>query len=274
MFLGALEELPEGQKWKTMKHNGPKFPPEYNTLPKNVLLHYDGAPFPLEPAAEEVAGFYAVMLKTDYIAKAQFNKNFFGDWQKTMTAAEKAKLADLTKCDFTRMQAHFEKLSEARKNAPKEEKKARKAKEDAINENYTKATLDKTEQKVGNYTLEPPGLFRGRGEHPMMGKLKQRIRAEDVTINIGILSEAPTPPEGTKWAEVKSDNTVTWMAAWRENSKRPFLGAHIRTSRPFIIAALPNQLRCALPPPHTHTPHARSLAAPIIPSQLRAGTST
>lgn len=33
--------------------------------------------------------------------------------------------------------------------------------------------------------MEPPGLFRGRGEHPKMGMLKKRIYPRDITINIG-----------------------------------------------------------------------------------------
>lgn len=212
-----LDELPEGQKWKTLKHNGPKFPPEYEPLPKSVVLLYNGKPFPLEPAAEEVAGFYAVMLKTDYIQKPVFNKNFFTCWKKTMTADERKILTDLKRCDFSRIQAHYVAKSEARKNATKEEKKARKEREDTINQNFIEAELDGVKQKVGNYTLEPPGLFRGRGEHPLMGMLKQRIRAEDVTINIGKLDDAPEAPKGSKWGEIKSDNTVTWMAAWKEN---------------------------------------------------------
>ena len=39
--------------------------------------------------------------------------------------------------------------------------------------------------QVGNFRVEPPGLFRGRGEHPKMGKLKRRIYPRDITINIG-----------------------------------------------------------------------------------------
>jgi DNA topoisomerase-1 len=35
----------------------------------------------LTPATEEVAGFYAVMHKTDYMQKEQFKKNFFKDWR-------------------------------------------------------------------------------------------------------------------------------------------------------------------------------------------------
>ena len=39
--------------------------------------------------------------------------------------------------------------------------------------------------QVGNFRVEPPGLFRGRGEHPRMGKVKTRIYPRDITINIG-----------------------------------------------------------------------------------------
>lgn len=35
--------------------------------------------------------------------------------------------------------------------------------------------------------MEPPGLFRGRGEHPKMGLFKRRIYPRDITINIGAL---------------------------------------------------------------------------------------
>ena len=27
-------------------------------------------------------------------------------------------------------------------------------------------------QKIGNFKIEPPGLFRGRGDHPKQGKIK------------------------------------------------------------------------------------------------------
>lgn len=33
--------------------------------------------------------------------------------------------------------------------------------------------------------MEPPGLFRGRGDHPKMGQYKRRIYPRDITINIG-----------------------------------------------------------------------------------------
>ena len=49
-----------------------------------------------------------------------------------------------------------------------------------------------TAAQVGNFRVEPPGLFRGRGEHPKMGMLKRRIYPRDITINIGA-PHAPAP---------------------------------------------------------------------------------
>lgn len=40
--------------------------------------------------------------------------------------------------------------------------------------------------QVGNFRVEPPGLFRGRGDHPKMGQYKRRIYPRDITINIGV----------------------------------------------------------------------------------------
>jgi DNA topoisomerase-1 len=40
-------------------------------------------------------------------------------------------------------------------------------------------------EKVSNVVVEPPGIFRGRGEHPLAGRLKSRIVPEFVSINIG-----------------------------------------------------------------------------------------
>lgn len=89
--------------------------------------------------------------------------------------------------------------------------------QEKLKEEYGVALLDGHKQKVGNFRLEPPGLFRGRGEHPKMGVLKKRLQPEDININIGDISKAPVPPPGHKWKEVKSDNSVTWMASWTEN---------------------------------------------------------
>ena len=71
--------------------------------------------------------------------------------------------------------------------------------------------------QVGNFRVEPPGLFRGRGEHPRMGMLKKRIYPKDITINIGRGEPVPEHPyTGQKWKEIRHDNTVTWLAFWKD----------------------------------------------------------
>lgn len=43
---------------------------------------------------------------------------------------------------------------------------------DELEAPYRECVLDGRKEKVGNFRIEPPGLFRGRGEHPKKGCLK------------------------------------------------------------------------------------------------------
>ena len=52
-----------------------------------------------------------------------------------------------------------------------------------IVEEYGFCMLDNHKERIGNFKIEPPGLFRGRGEHPKQGMLKNRLQPEDVIIN-------------------------------------------------------------------------------------------
>ncbi|VVD02362.1 DNA topoisomerase I, mitochondrial isoform X1 [Leptidea sinapis] len=207
----------DGTKWQFLEHKGPLFAPPYEPLPSNVKFRYDGKEIRLSEEAEEVAGFYARMLDHDYTTKATFNNNFFHDWKKVMTSEEAKLIKDLSKCDFKEMQAYFQMLSEKNKNRTKEEKAALKAKNEEIQKEFGFCIIDGHKEKIGNFRIEPPGLFRGRGEHPKMGMLKKRVMPEDVLINCSKDSKIPKPPSGHKWKEVKHDNTVTWLASWTEN---------------------------------------------------------
>jgi DNA topoisomerase-1 len=66
--------------------------------------------------------------------------------------------------------------------------------------------------------LEPPQLFRGRGEHPKQGLLKKRTWPEHCVINVG--QDAPVPrPFGTPghcWKDVVHENHVQWIAAFED----------------------------------------------------------
>ncbi|GFN92237.1 DNA topoisomerase 1 [Plakobranchus ocellatus] len=204
-------------KWDFLEHKGPVFAPKYEPLPKNVRFYYDGKPMELTPDTEEVATFYGRMLDHDYTTRDVFNTNFMKDWRKVMTDEEKAKITDLKKCNFTEILDHFKKKSEERKNLSKEEKQAIKKENEEIVQIYGYCKIDKHVEKIGNFKIEPPSLFRGRGDHPKQGMLKKRVNPEDVIINCSKDSKIPEPPAGHKWKEVRHDNTVTWLASWTEN---------------------------------------------------------
>ena len=70
------------------------------------------------------------------------------------------------------MYEHFEAVKAEKKAMTSAEKKEAKAQKDALEGPYTHCTLDGRKEKVGNFRIEPPGLFRGRGEHPKKGRLK------------------------------------------------------------------------------------------------------
>lgn len=210
-----------GIKWKTLSHRGPLFPPDYEKLPSRVQFKYDGKHMKLSPNSEETMGFYAAMLRTDYVTdeakSALFSKNFFKDWQNEMTKEEKAVIKDLKKCNFTAVLDYFDEQREKRKARSKEEKEKEKVNNAKLMEEYGFCTWDGHTEKIGNFRLEPPGLFRGRGEHPKMGKLKSRIRANDIIINISKDSTPPPAPGGQRWKEIRHDDKVTWLACWIEN---------------------------------------------------------
>ena len=66
--------------------------------------------------------------------------------------------------------------------------------------------------------MEPPSAFRGRGEHPKAGKLKQRVAPEQVMINVSECAPIPRcSVPGHAWGELRHDPTVQWLCQWTEN---------------------------------------------------------
>ncbi|KAM3841492.1 DNA topoisomerase 1 isoform 1-T1 [Vipera latastei] len=211
------ERYPEGIKWKFLEHKGPVFAPPYEPLPENVKFYYDGKVMKLSPKAEEVATFFAKMLDHEYTTKDIFRKNFFKDWRKEMTPEEKGTITSLSKCDFGHMSQYFKAQTEARKQMTKEEKQKIKEENERLLKEYGYCVMDNHKERIANFKIEPPGLFRGRGNHPKMGMLKRRIMPEDIIINCSKDSKVPSPPPGHKWKEIRHDNKVTWLVSWTEN---------------------------------------------------------
>ncbi|KAI1006547.1 DNA topoisomerase 1 [Podosphaera aphanis] len=223
-----LEKDDDSVKWNTLQHNGVVFPPEYEPLPKNVKLIYDGIPVTLSVEAEEIAGFFGAMLSgtsTLNVENPIFQKNFFEDFCEEVKKTGGAKgpdgstinIKEFSKLDFKQMSAYYEGKNEERKARTGEEKKAEKAAKDALEAPYTTCIWDGRKEKVGNFKIEPPGLFRGRGAHPKTGRVKRRVTPEQITINIGKEATVPAPPPGHKWKAIQHDNKATWLAMWQEN---------------------------------------------------------
>ncbi|KFA67403.1 hypothetical protein S40285_00259 [Stachybotrys chlorohalonatus IBT 40285] len=216
-------------KWETLEHNGVLFAPPYEPLPKHVKMLYDGKPVNLSVEAEEVATFWASMMtqgSAHHLENPVFRSNFFQDFKEfikkygaTDMQGNKIDIKSLDKCDFSKIHEYWSAKVEANKNKnlSKEEREAAKAKKDALEAPYLYCLWDGRKQKVGNFRVEPPSLFRGRGEHPKTGRVKVRVQPEQITINIGKDAKIPEPPAGHKWKAVQHDQKATWLAMWQEN---------------------------------------------------------
>lgn len=212
------------ERWQTLEHNGVIFPPPYEPLPSYVKLYYGGKPVNLPPAAEEVAGFFGAMVETDHAKNPVFQKNFFNDFCQILKDAGgcNVDIREFDKMDFSKMHAFFEQQREERKNMSKAEKQKLKEEKERFEEPYKTCLLNGRKENVGNFKVEPPGLFRGRGAHPKTGKVKKRVYPEDITLNLSEGAPIPEPLEGHKWGEIRHDKTVVWLAMWRENISDTF----------------------------------------------------
>jgi len=206
-------------KWKTLQHNGILFPPEYESV--GIKIKINGQNIDLSLEQEEM--IYQWAKKKDapkpgtiekYVEDPVFQKNFISDFAKTFNG--KFKDLKYTDIDFAQAYKLVEKEKEAKELMTKEEKKALALKRKEIREEmkikYGKAIMDGQEVEVGNYMAEPPGIFMGRGEHPMRGRYKPQVTSNDVTLNLG--KEAKIP-DGN-WGKIVHDRDSMWIASWMD----------------------------------------------------------
>ena len=210
------EELPEGINWRYLEHAGVVFAPPY--VKHNVPLLYDGQRVELNAEQEEIATFFAAMPLDgpqlgNPTTRPVFEKNFFTGFKESLPASHVIKKFE--KCDFSLMREHLELQKNLKKAASADEKAEKKAEKEKVALKHAYALIDGRIEKVGNYNMEPPGLFRGRGDHPLTGTLKKRCFSEAVSINI---SEDACPPRcnlpGHAWGIVQHDPGVTWLCSW------------------------------------------------------------
>jgi len=206
-------------KWKKLQHNGILFPPDFKSQGIKIKINDEH----IEPSLIQEEMVYQWAKKKDapkpgttekYVEDLIFQKNFILDFSKTLNG--KFKNLKYTDVDFTQAYKLVDKEKEAKELMTKEEKKALALKRKEIREEmkikYGKAVMDGQEVEVGNYMAEPPGIFMGRGEHPMRGRYKPQVTTKDVTLNLGKESKVP---EG-KWGKIVHDNDSMWIASWMD----------------------------------------------------------
>lgn len=211
---GAESGKRGAKKWDTFEHHGLLFAPDYE--PINVPLVYDGQDIHLPPEAEEIAYYWTSVKGTPYEVKDIFIKNFWKTFKEYLP--KNSPIKDFKKCDFTKLSNHREAERQKRLNRSKEEKEAEKAKTAKETEWYSHAIVNGVREKLGNFRLEPPQLFRGRGEHPKQGLLKKRTFPESVTLNIAETACVPKVcgMPGHAWRDIVHENTVQWIATFED----------------------------------------------------------
>ena len=189
------------QLWRKLVHNGVYFPPVFERLPKSVHLRSGKTPVVLNEAQEEAACLYARAAITNPNLDKTFVRNFHRDFRALFP---KGSAPDPTTLDFSPIITYL-------KTKPKGS-----ATSAAQLDKYRKCEVDGVEQPVANFMVEPPSLFKGRGDHPLRGKIKRRIFPEDVIINISKEAPVPKPNVPGKWGQVIEDKHAMWIACWRQ----------------------------------------------------------
>ena len=199
-------------KWKKLEHNGILFPPDFET--KKIKITIKGENVDLDINQEEMVYQWAKKKDTPYVQDKVFQKNFLADFANTF--GSRYKKLELEDVDFKNAFKVVDKEKDAKELLTKEEKKAlaakRKELREEMKEKFGKGKMDGNEVEIANYMAEPPGIFIGRGEHPLRGKWKPKVTSKDVTLNLG--KEAKVPKGD--WGKIVHDQDSMWMASWTD----------------------------------------------------------
>ena len=219
-------------KWTELEHNGVAFPPDH--VQRGINIKILGEVFFLNREQEELIYAWAKKKDTHYVRDPVFQSNFLSDFKKAIPDRFKSvqKIDDIDMSEAFSLVDKEASIKEAEKirikSLPREEKKRisqeKKLEKERLKSIYGKAKIDGIEVEVANWLVEPPGIFMGRGLHPLRGRWKPRITAKDVILN---LDEDASVPEGP-WKAVVHDHNSTWLASWIENltGKRKYVWLH------------------------------------------------
>ncbi|MDP9305930.1 MAG: DNA topoisomerase I [Thermoproteota archaeon] len=219
-------------KWTDLEHNGVAFPPEY--VQRGINIKILGEIFFLNREQEEIIYAWAKKKDTHYVKDPVFQANFLSDFKKLLPERFMS-VRNIDEIDMTEAFSLVDKELKIKENEKiriksltRDERRrisqGKKIEKEKLKAIYGKAKIDGIEVDVANWLVEPPGIFMGRGLHPLRGRWKPRVTPKDVTLNLG---EDASVPEGP-WKAIVHDHYSTWLASWIENltGKRKYVWLH------------------------------------------------
>jgi DNA topoisomerase-1 len=230
--LTISSKVATSNKWTELEHNGVAFPPDY--VQRGINIKILGEIFFLNREQEELIYAWAKKKDTHYVKDPVFQSNFLSDFKKLIPNRIKSiqKIDDLNMTEAFNLVDKELRIKEAEKirikSLPREERRRitheKKLEKEKLKSIYGTAKIDGIEVDVANWLVEPPGIFMGRGLHPLRGRWKPRVSAKDVILNLG---EDASVPEGP-WKAIVHDHYSTWLASWTENltGKRKYVWLH------------------------------------------------
>jgi DNA topoisomerase I len=230
--LTISSKVATSNKWTELEHNGVAFPPEH--VQRGINIKILGEILFLNREQEEPIYAWAKKKDTHYVKDPVFQSNFIADFKKLLPerfrSVQKIEEIDMTEAfNLVDKELKIKEDEKIRiKSLPREEKRRisqeKKIEKEKLKSIYGKAKIDGIEVDVANWLVEPPGIFMGRGLHPLRGRWKPRITPNDVTLNLG---ENASVPEGP-WKAIVHDHNSTWLASWIENltGKRKYVWLH------------------------------------------------
>jgi DNA topoisomerase-1 len=230
--LTISSKVATSNKWTDLEHNGVAFPPEY--VQRGINIKILGEIFFLNREQEEIIYAWAKKKDTHYVKDPVFQANFLSDFKKLLPERFMS-VPNIDEIDMTEAFSLVDKELKIKENEKiriksltRDERRrisqGKKIEKEKLKAIYGKAKIDRIEVDVANWLVEPPGIFMGRGLHPLRGRWKPRVTPKDVTLNLG---EDASVPEGP-WKAIVHDHYSTWLASWIENltGKRKYVWLH------------------------------------------------
>ena len=202
----------KGRRWKTFHHNGVYFTQPFESLPNDAKVRIRGKIVNISPQHEEYLVKFVQFLSGEQGGNKTAHRNFINDFNKITKLGVK----HLDDFDFSGLSNYLANEQEKRKMKSPDEKLRDKQAIEKVTGKYKIVNIDGISEPVGNFQIEAAGVFHGRGSHPLVGRIKIRIKPEDVTLNLSKDAKVPIPNISGDWGNIIHDPDIMWLASWKD----------------------------------------------------------